>query len=300
MGYSASLSEQSALGERELAVRRFLILVGTLLSVFGTNLFASAAQGSVNANTNILTISGTVTATSSAGTSIVSGDQFTWSVSFDLDEPSTNEVASYATWFDNSVVAFSLSRNVANTGTWDPSTATWPISPVLNFVTNSNGNNMTVQLQPTGASPINTVPVLDVRNSLGWQSSVFDAVWTEGPTTLGTWFTTNTPPMSQASTFFEIRDANFNSPTLTMSIDRNEPEPEPEPNLVTPTTTPPTTIASTTNTTEAQTATKLVSRSSTKALPQTGGSSSHAGLAMALILVGSLVVLIGAGYRRSA
>ena len=101
--------------------------------------------------TNLLTIRGTSTATSAAGSSIAVGDVFTWVATFDLDTPSTGSTPSYGNKFNDSLTAFSLTKSSSNTGTWNPSGINWPITPASNVDANANGNGITVQLRPTNA-----------------------------------------------------------------------------------------------------------------------------------------------------
>lgn len=168
--------------------------------------------------TNLLTVRGTSTATTSAGTSIAIGDVFNWVATFDLDTPSTGSTPSYGNKFNDSLTAFSLTKSSANTGTWNPSGINWPITPASNVDANANGNGITVQLRPTNAPAINSQAFFDVGVSFGWSSSDLDAVWVSGSTTLSTWLGTNSPNLNSAYLRLELRDNSYSSASFTSTL----------------------------------------------------------------------------------
>lgn len=165
----------------------------------------------------LLTVSGSATATSTAGASIIAGDVFDWSVTFDLDTDSTSSTPSYGNTFNDSVTAFSLSRRAGNAGTWDPAGVTWPITPAYNVHANANGDSFGLQLLPTGAPAIDGVAFRDVGLTFN-MSGILDAVWVSGVTDLQAWLGTSTPDFSLSTMYFELRDTSYNSPTFTVSV----------------------------------------------------------------------------------
>lgn len=194
-----------------------------------------------------VTVNGTATATSSAGTSIVIGDSFDWTITFDLDAISTGSTPSFGNTFNDSVVAFGLQRDPGNVGTWDPTGITWPVAPASNVAANANSEGITVQQVPGAGPAIDGVAFRDVSVSFSWNSADLDAVWVAGPTDLRTWLGTSTPDFTSAVFSFELRDTNFNSPSFTVSgptppatVPSSIPPPPP-PTTTTTTTTPPTT-----------------------------------------------------------
>ena len=168
--------------------------------------------------TNLLTVRGTSTATSSAGSSIAVGDVFNWVATFDLDVPSTGSTPSYGNKFNNSLTAFTLTRSSSNSGTWNPSGINWPITPASNVDANANGNGITVQLRPTNAPAINSQTFFDVGVSFGWSSSNLDAIWVGGSTTLATWLGTSSPNLSTAYINLELRDTSYSSASFSTAL----------------------------------------------------------------------------------
>jgi LPXTG-motif cell wall-anchored protein len=186
-------------------------LVGVSLLFLGLTLGSFGSLRVLAVPPTTLEIEGTATATSATGTSIVVGDVFSWSILLDLDADSTGSIEDFGNTFNDSIVSFALTAAPTNFGTWNPSDVTWPVSPASNVAANANGNGVTVQLRPTNAPLLNDAEFLDLGLSFWWNSSDFDAIWVEGPTTLGKWLRTTTPNLAAASFFFELRDAGFNS-----------------------------------------------------------------------------------------
>jgi LPXTG-motif cell wall-anchored protein len=199
-----------------------------------------------------LEIEGTATATSATGNSIVVGDVFSWSILLDLDAASTGSTASYGNTFNDSIVSFALTASPTNVGTWDPTGVTWPIAPAGNVFANANGDGVAVQLRPTNAPPLDDVAFYDLGLSFSWNSSDLDAIWVDGPTTLGTWLGTTTPNLAAALFFFELRDtdlteAKFSTSVTVSSAPTTPTTPSVPPFIETPATT---TTATTISTTE--------------------------------------------------
>ncbi|MFM8528205.1 MAG: hypothetical protein ACKOD2_00740 [Ilumatobacteraceae bacterium] len=195
-------------------------------------------NGSAGATPGSLTISGYAVATSSVGTAIVAGDRFDWSVTLDLNQASTSSTSSYGNTFNNSITSATVTRAIANSGTWNPDGVVWTIAPVFNFFANANGNNLTIQLKSPSVPSINGVAFNDLVISFGWSSANLDAIWAPGSTTLGAWFGTLNPPLWSATYSFEIRNTSYSSATFTNQT-----------TATAPTTTTSTTTTSTTTTT---------------------------------------------------
>lgn len=189
--------------------------ISAVLCLLGALAVGAPAQA---APPTTLEVNGTATATSTVGASIVAGDVFTWSVTFDLDAASTGSSPSFGNTFNDSVQAFTLERSAGNVGTWDPAGVVWPITPAMNVATNVNSDTITVQLIPQGAPALDGVAFRDMGLTLDWNQSDLDAVWTAGTTSLATWLGTTTPPLEAASYFFELRDTNFQAATFTAAV----------------------------------------------------------------------------------
>jgi hypothetical protein len=225
-----------------------LLFLGLTLGSFGSLRVLAAPP-------TTLEIEGTATATSAAGNSIVVGDVFSWSILLDLDAASTGSTPSYGNTFNDSIVSFALTAAPTNVGTWDPTGVTWPITPAGNVAANTNSNSVTVQLRPANAPDLNSLGFFDLGLTFGWNSSVLDAIWVDGSTTLGTWLGTTTPNLAAATYFFELRDANYDSASFTTSVTVSSAPTTPTtpsvpPFIETPATTTTTTTTTTISTTE--------------------------------------------------
>jgi hypothetical protein len=184
-----------------------LTLVG---AVVGAVLAVPTAASALPAPT--LTVAGTSTATVAAGTSIVIGDEFTWSLTIDLSSDSTSSTPSFGNTFNDAVLDFSVTASAGNVGTWDPAGVAWVIQPVHNHFVNANGNSLTVQIRPasTGPTPPAAPPLdgytfLDLTVGLSWQDADLDAVWQAGTITLEDWLGTTAPPLEAAAATFQLR-----------------------------------------------------------------------------------------------
>jgi uncharacterized repeat protein (TIGR02543 family) len=94
----------------------------------------------------------------------------------------------------------------------------WPITPAANVPANVNDDSITVQLRPTSAPALNSVPFWDLGLNINWSPSDLDAVWTAGAISLATLLGTSNPPLTAASYLFELRDTNFASATFTAAV----------------------------------------------------------------------------------
>jgi len=164
------------------------------------------------------TVSGTSTATSNLGASVRIGDVFRWSVTFDLDRPSTGSTPSFGNTFNDAIQSFTLTADTANTGTWDPTGVTWPITPASNVAGNANGDQLTVQLRPTDAPAMDGIAFFDVGLSFDWDPADVDAIWVEGGTSLAAFLGTTTPDATRADVYFELRNSDFDSASFTTTV----------------------------------------------------------------------------------
>jgi hypothetical protein len=177
-----------------------LALVGLVGLVLTVPTVATAAPAAT------LTITGTSTATNAAGTSVVIGDVFTWSLTLDLTSESTSSTPSFGNGFEDAVLDFSVVASTDNVGTWDPAGVVWVITPVFNFDANANGNGLTVQIKPVAAPDIDGSPFFDLTVALQWDAADLDAVWEAGTVTLASWLGTTEPPLALANVAFRLRN----------------------------------------------------------------------------------------------
>lgn len=177
-----------------------------------------------------LVVRGSATATSTVGTSIVTGDTFTFEITFDLSSSSTSSIASSARRFNNAVDAFSFEASDDNSGTWSPDGIAWSISPVDNLPLNENADQLTLQIQGSGAPQINGVNFFDVVITVDWDASDVDVQLSGVSQTLANALGTSTPDFSVAQYFFELRDTNFSSANFAAQYQAPEPTVSPDTN----------------------------------------------------------------------
>lgn len=176
-------------------------------------LAAACLLGASSASAALITVSGSLTATSAAGSSIVVGDVFDYSFTFDDATVDSNSSTSSAQ-FALGVSAVSLQRQ-GGAGTWNPTGGTFTS---INFVVNANGDGITLQAQGTGFPQINGVAFQDIGLAFNWSGArnfvdngsgeTFAQVVGVSPLNFAT----------AVSVFPEIRDANYSSPTFTMTV----------------------------------------------------------------------------------
>lgn len=196
--------------QSRMAIALTAVLVGLTLS-------SAPAQAA-----NTLVVSGTAQATSSVGSSIVSGDTFTWSFTLNLDSTTTKTNINDADTFNNAVTAFTLSSDSNNVGTWSPSGVTWLISPIMNLVTNSISDQLTLQVQASNAPQIDRYDFFDLGITLDWAPGVVDVQPVSGSETLGAALGTFTPSLESATYFFELRDIYYSSANFVASAGQNQ------------------------------------------------------------------------------
>ena len=205
-------------------MKRSIALFPSLPRVF-LSLGAAALLGSlaVPAHGAIITVGGLISVTADDGASFKTGDTFSYSFTFD-DQTVDTAIQTFNARFNAAVSAFSLSRGVANVGTWDPAAGTFAVAPVNNFIAGANSDSVTIQATGSGFPAINGQSFFDVGLTFGF-SGVQDFVDTGSGQTFAQ--VAGVSPLDFATvswTFAEIRNTNFGSPALTMTV---APVPEP-------------------------------------------------------------------------
>jgi len=197
-----------------------------MIAAFGVaatqGLLTGPLASTAHAATNVV-VSGTAEATSTVGTSIVSGDRFSFSFTLDLDSEATSTQGTFGNTFNNAVTAFALTAGSSNVGTWSPTGVNWQISPVDNLASNKNGDNLTLDVGASNAPKIDGVDFGDVVISLDWDRSVLDIEQVSNGTSLGTALGTTTPDVDAAYFTFQLRDTSNNSATFTASATQTNP-----------------------------------------------------------------------------
>ena len=183
------------------------------------SLGAAALLGSlaVPAHSAIITVDGLITVTADDGASFKNGDTFTYSFTFD-DQATDTATETYNARFNAAVSAFSLSRGAANVGTWDPAAGTFDVAPVFNFVAGANSDSVTIQVTGSNFPAINGQPFFDASLSFNF-GGVRDFVDTCSGQTFAQ--VVGVSPLDFAtasSTSAEIRDGNYVSPNLVMTV----------------------------------------------------------------------------------
>ena len=189
------------------------------------SLGAAALLGllAVPAHGAIITVGGLITVTADDGASFKTGDTFTYSFTFD-DQTVDTATETFNARFNAGVSAFSLSRGGANVGTWDPAAGTFTVAPVMNFIAGANSNAVTIQATGSNFPAINGQPFFDVVLTFSF-SGVQDFVDTGSGQTFAQVVGVSPLDFATASSrSAEIRNNNFVSPTLTMTV---APVPEP-------------------------------------------------------------------------
>jgi hypothetical protein len=189
------------------------------------SLGAAALLGllAVPAHGAIITVGGLITVTADDGASFKTGDTFTYSFTFD-DQTVDTATETFNARFNAGVSAFSLSRGGANVGTWDPAAGTFTVTPVMNFIAGANSNAVTIQATGSNFPAINGQPFFDVGLTFSF-NGVQDFVDTGSGQTFAQVVGVSPLDFATASSrSAEIRNSNFVSPTLTMTV---APVPEP-------------------------------------------------------------------------
>jgi len=176
----------------------------------------------VISSAELITVTGTITVDADDGASFKAGDTFGYSFTFN-DATTDTSSSTFNAQFSAGVSAFSLTRDASNTGTWDPASGTFTVSPIANMNVNANGDSVTLQVRGSGFPDLNGVPFFDVGLSFGF-GGVYDFV----DTGIGQTFAqmAGVSPVNFALASFqnaEIRDTSFEGPTLSASVAVPEP-----------------------------------------------------------------------------
>jgi len=128
----------------------------------------------VISSAELITVTGTITVDADDGASFKAGDTFGYSFTFN-DATTDTSSSTFNAQFSAGVSAFSLTRDASNTGTWDPASGTFTVSPIANMSVNANGDSVTLQVRGSGFPDLNGVPFFDVGLSFGF-GGVYDFV----------------------------------------------------------------------------------------------------------------------------
>lgn len=166
----------------------------------------------------ITTVTGAITVDADFGASFKAGDTFLYSFTFDQATSDTNNLT-FSANFNAGASAFSLSRGASNTGIWDPAGGTFDVAPLFNVNVGANSEQVTFQAKGSGFPAMNGTDFFDVRLSFNF-SSVYDFVDTGSGQTFAEMTGQSPLNFTMASALSaEIRDTNFQSPSLSMSVD---------------------------------------------------------------------------------
>jgi hypothetical protein len=179
-------------------------------------LAAACLLGASSASAALITVSGSLTATSAAGSSIVVGDVFDYSFTFDDATVDSNSLT-FNAQFSSGVSAVSLQARGTNVGSWTHVGGTFTS---INFVVGANGDSITLQAQGTGFPAIDGQPFFDFGVSFDWLSTTRDFVDNGSGETFAQVVGVSPLDFGSADSYFsgEIRDANYSSPTFTMTV----------------------------------------------------------------------------------
>ena len=192
-------------------------LVAALVAAFTLN---SSLQA------ELITVTGTITVTADDGDSFKTGDTFIYGFTFN-DATIDTDIQTYNAQFKDGVSAFSLTRGGSNTGTWDPASGTFTVSPIANMNVNANGEFITLQATGSGFPDLNGVAFRDVVLSYGF-SGVYDFVDTGSGQTFAQMVGVSPLNFALASSqSAEIRNMAFppEGPLLSASVTAPIPEP---------------------------------------------------------------------------
>jgi len=179
-------------------------------------LLTAILAGPVTLSAAVIMVTGRITVAADYGTEFITGDTFGYSFSFD-DLTTDTRSETYSAQFQSGVSAFSLTRGGANSGSWDPSSATFIVSPAFNFNANANSDSFTLQMKGTGLPQIGGKEFLDLSVSFDWTPEVRNFVDTGSGQTFAELVGTSGLDFSTANSFFaEFRNTDYAGPSLTM------------------------------------------------------------------------------------
>jgi hypothetical protein len=147
---------------KQRTIRRIILLIPLL----------AAWTASVSGASIPVALTFDVTTVDTSITTIVVGDRFT--VNFVIDDSVTDTNGSTGAGnFAGLLTSFTITADSSNTGTWSPS-GTYS-SGDSNFVTNANGDNLTLQIRGNGYPDGGTGwAFLDVDLAFGWSPGISD------------------------------------------------------------------------------------------------------------------------------
>lgn len=177
---------------------------------------AAYLAGVSTASSAVITVSGSITATSAAGGSIVVGDIFDYSFTFD-DATVDSDAQTFNAQFGSGVSAVSLQRRGSNSGTWNPSGGTFT---TINFSLNANGETISLQARGSGFPDVNGVPFFDLGLNFAWQSSTRNFTDTGSGQTFAQVVGVSPLSFATADSYLigEIRNTSYSSPGFTMTV----------------------------------------------------------------------------------
>jgi hypothetical protein len=172
-----------------------------------------------------LHVVGSTTATTTVGTSIVTGDTFAFVFTLDLSENFTSGSDTSQT-FNNAVKRFRFDASPGNTGTWAPDGITWAINPVKNLVSDSNSAQITLQVTGSGAPAIDSVAFLDLDITLDWELTdlAVRGRGDEANYTLEDFLGTRRPPLDKATVDVKLRDNGQKSAMFVSTLETGFPQ----------------------------------------------------------------------------
>ena len=219
--HSQSLFELRRQTQNLIMKNRLLITTAALLGFMANSISAAILVPNGNFSNGaaqaLIVVSGTITVDADDGDSFKLGDTFDYSFTFN-DEMTDTDLNTFSAQFNAGVSAFSLTRGGSNTGTWEPASGTFTVSPITNMNVNANGEFITLQVTGSGFPNLNGVAFFDVVLSYGF-SGVYDFVDTgSGQTFAEVVGVSQLNFASASSQSAEIRNTSFNSPSLSTSV----------------------------------------------------------------------------------
>ena len=196
-------------------------LTGILAMLVAAGLLSSAGT----ARAALITVAGTITVDADYGDSFKLGDTFVYGFTFN-DATIDTDSQTYNAQFKDGVSAFSLTRSGSNTGTWDPASGTFNVSPLGNMSLGANSDSVTLQARGSGFPSINGVAFFDVGLTFSFSNSPYNFVDTGSGQTFAEMV--GVSPLNFAAAAFqyaEIRDTSYDSPSLSASVTSPIPEP---------------------------------------------------------------------------
>jgi len=172
----------------------------------------------------LITVGGMITVDADYGDSFKAGDTFVYGFTFD-DATIDTDIQTYNAQFRDGVSAFSLTRSGSNTGTWDPASGTFDVSPFGNMIVGANSDSITLQARGSGFPSINGLSFWDVGLTFDFSYPPYNFVDTGSGQTFAEMVGVSPLNFAAATSFAEIRDNFSFSPLLSASVTAPIPEP---------------------------------------------------------------------------